>query len=304
MFPFLKSKQHNGYVGLEVRPDGLALAILRAEQSKPSQTVEYRYEACSAAERESVLQKIVSELGLSGMACRAAIPVDQYKTYPIDRPEVEDAELADAARWRVKDMLEFDLADAVTDVYEFPSDALRGRMPQLNVVVCRRAIIESMVQLVSNAGLDLQSIDVADLCLRNIAVQQSTSEDSPSALLYLRRGAGNMIFVKNGELYLARHFDFSLESLIDPAQQESVVQYLALEIQRSFDYFESQLGQIPPKELTLFGPDASTPLANMLGGSITAKVSPLALPNMPEDASNELINSLVAVGAVYRQGEG
>jgi len=304
LFPFTKSKQQGGYVGLEVRPDGLALAILRSKKDDPSAGLEYRYEPCSAAEREDVLKKMVAEFGLSGMACRAVLPVDQYKTYPIDKPEVEDSELSDAARWRVKDLLEFDLEDAVTDVYDFPADGLRGgRLPQLNVVVCRKAIVESMVALVSSSEMELKSIDIADLSLRNIALQQNQETDRSIALLYLRRGAGNMVFVKNEELYLARHFEFSVDALTDPAQQESVIQYLALEIQRSFDYFESQLGQIPPKEITLFGPDPSIPLANMLGGSISAKLSPLVLPNIPDDSSIELINSLVAVGATLRGGD-
>lgn len=292
----MKSKGPAGLVGLEVRPDGLGIAI-----SKGGSELVYAFEACNAAERVAKLKSIVDEQGLANMACRVVLPFDQYKTYPIDKPQVEDSELSDAARWRVKDMLDFDLEDAVTDVYEFPMDALRGRPAQINVVVCRRMIIQGLVSLVNESGMALESIDIADLCLRNVATTQISDAERPVAILYLRRGAGIMIFVKGGNLYLARHFDFSLESLNEPSQQDSVIQQLSLEVQRSFDYFESQLGQRPPGELILFGPDPTIPLANMLGGSITAKVTSLDLNPLGLEDGLDAINSLVSVGALYRK---
>ncbi|KZZ52610.1 hypothetical protein A3765_03645 [Oleiphilus sp. HI0130] len=295
MFPFLKSKGPPGVVGLEVRPDGLGIAI-----SRGSGDLMYAFEACNAAERVAKLRSIVDEQGLEKMACRVVLPFDQYKTYSIDKPQVEDSEVPDAARWRVKDMLDFDLDDAITDVYEFPVDALRGRTAQVNVVICRRTIIQGLVNLVNDSGMALESIDIAELCLRNVAVTQVSDPERPVAMLYLRRGAGIMVFVKDHSLYLARHFDFSTEALNEPSQQEQVIQQLALEVQRSFDYFESQLGQRPPGELILFGPDPSTPLANMLGGSITAKVIGLDLNPLNMENDLEAINALVSVGAMYR----
>lgn len=296
MFSFLKSKGPPGVVGLEVRPDGLGLAI-----SKGASDLVYAFEPCNAAERVSKLRTIVDEQGLAGMACRVVLPFDQYKTYSIDKPQVEENEVPEAARWRVKDMLEFDLDDAVTDVYEFPVDALRGRSAQVNVVVCRRTIIQGLVSLVNESGLVLESIDIADLCLRNVAVTQVSDSERPIAILYLRRGAGIMVFVKDNSLYLARHFDFSTEALNEPSQQEQVIQQLALEVQRSFDYFESQLGQRPPGELILFGPDPNIPLANMLGGSITAKVTALDLNALGMEDGLDAVNALVSVGATYRE---
>lgn len=293
MFSFFKDKGPEGALGLEVRPDGLAVAV------RVNDALEYEFLACNAAGREQVLKEWVSEKGCAGMLCRAVLPFDQYKTYPIDKPDIPEDELADAVRWRVKDMLEFELDDAVTDVYEFPTDALRGRPAQVNVVVARKTIVQSIVDLVSAADLKLDSIDVADLSMRNVIHRQSDEHDRAQAMLYLRRGAGIMTFVKGDTLYLARNFEFSLEAFNEPSQQESVIQYLALEIQRSFDYFESQLGQIPPQELTLYGPDPNIPLSNMLGGNITARISHLNLESLGMQDSVETVNCLIASGVLF-----
>jgi len=304
LFSFFKSKSKAGSVGLEVRVDGIAIALAKPGDDGLLCISECKFQACSAAERLPVLTQLVSDLHLKGMPCNLVLTSKQYQTYPIEKPNVEDAELADAARWRIKDMLDFDLDDAVTDVYDFPSDALRGRPEQLNVVVSRSAVVKEGLQLVLESGLELESIDIVDLSLRNVAARLSSDEHKAQAILYLRNGAGMMVLVKNGDLYLSRHFDFSLQSLNEPSQQDSVIQHLALEIQRSFDYFESQMGQVPPRTITLIGPDSNVPLANMLGGSIAADVAWLDLKSCfgREQAieSNE-INCFVAIAGAIRE---
>jgi len=303
----LSSKSKAGRVGLEVRADGIAVALAVPDDKGQLYIAESKFQECKAAERVEVLTQLVTDLNAKGLLCNLVLPSKQYQTYPIEKPKVEESELSDAARWRVKDMLDFDLDDAVTDVYDFPSDALRGRPEQLNVVVCRSAIIKEALKLVSASGLELDSIDIVDLALRNVAMRLSDDEHKAQAILYLRNGAGIMVLVKNGDLYLSRHFDFSLQALNEPSQQDSVIQNLALEIQRSFDYFESQMGQVPPRTISLIGPDSNVPLANMLGGSIAADVAWLDLASCygKEQATerNE-INSFAAIACAIREVEG
>ena len=294
-------------MGLEVRADGLALAVMGTSNQGGARTIEYcDFVACSAAERVAKLSELVNERKLAGAACNLVLPAEQYQTYPVEKPKVDDSELADAIRWKVKDMLDFDLENAVTDAYAFPEDALRGRPPLVNVIVARKALIQGYVNLMRESGLELHHIDVADLGLRNICMQLPDQEARPLALLYLRNGLGNMVLVKGDTLYLARHFDFSLAALNEPSQQDSVMQHLALEIQRSFDYFESQMAQVPPQELVLAGPDPSIPLVNMLGGASAAKVVPFDWSSsytLDGPCGLNEINCLVAAGAALRETE-
>jgi len=250
------------------------------------------------------LQEFVSENKLSGAICRAVLPTDQYRVYPVEKPQVEESELAEAARWKVKDVLEYDLADAVTDVYEFPADALRGRPEQVDVVATRSTLIKNIVDLSAAAGLELQTIDIAELALRNVIALEG-EEDRASALLYLRNGQGIMILCKGQTLYFSRKFDFSVHSLNDVSQQDSVLQHLSLEVQRSFDYFESQMGQVPPPVVHLVGPSMNLPLANMLGGLVSAQVKDLESINeiLPDGLNNDVIECLVALGSALRQDE-
>jgi len=293
-----------GRVGLEVRADGIAVALAQPNEAGQLCIIESKFQTCKAAERVAVLAELVTELNAKGLMCNLVLPAKQYQTFPIEKPNVEESELADASRWRIKDMLDFNLDDAVTDVYEYPSDALRGRPEQLNVVVGRSAIIKEALKLVSESGLELGSIDIVDLALRNVAMRISDDEHKAQAVLYLRNGAGVMVLVKNGDLYLSRHFDFSLQSLNEPSQQDSVIQNLALEIQRSFDYFESQMGQVPPRTISLIGPESNVPLANMLGGSIAADVNWLDLAccyGREQTVERNEINCFAAIAGAIRE---
>ncbi len=294
-------------MGLEVRADGLAIAVAHKAKQAGALTIDAcEFVACSAAERAGKLAELVSTHKLTGAACNLVLPPEQYQTYPVEKPKVDDSELADAIRWKVKDMLDFDLENAVTDAYAFPEDALRGRPPLVNVAVARKALIQGHVNVLRDSAMELNHIDVADLSLRNVCLKISGQEARPLALLYLRNGTGLMVLVKGDTLYLARHFDFSLDALNEPSQQDSVMQHLALEIQRSFDYFESQMAQVPPQELVLAGPDPSIPLTNMLGGTIAAKVVPFEWSScFTLDGTLGLneINCLVAAGAALREAD-
>lgn len=285
-----------GRLGLEIRPDGLAVAYFHDNQ------LQCQFIAVSAAQRDDALRNWVQDQQLKGRKCRVVLPVGQYKSYLIEKPQVADDELPEAVRWRLSDMLEFDVEDAVVDVFEFPEDALRGRPPRVNAVVCRNTIVKTVVDVVTQAGLELETIDIADLALRNAASRVLGSEsDQPQACLYLRKGRGLVVFTKGATLYLARQIDFSLDALNDPAQQDGVIQTLALEVQRSFDYFESELAQLPPQDLHLFGPSTNLPLVNMLGGRITAKVKPLDVQPLMLSEDDTTIECLLAVGAVLRE---
>jgi len=296
----------SGALGIELHNDGISLAVSRIDQSGALKISACQYKECLPAERVTVLVEMVSELGADGSDCHVVLSPGQFKTYPIEKPKVEENELADAARWKVKDLLDFDLEEAVTDVYAFPEDALRGRPAQVNVVVSRKAIIQEIVDLIGNTGLELKSIDIADLAIRNVAQSISDNHDRAVAVLYLRNGAGMMVLVKGPTVYFSRHFDFSSQALNEPSQQDSVIQQLALEVQRSFDYFESQMGQVPPQTIYLVGPSPNIPLANMLGGSIAAKAMLLDLSAFFEGDIMSGVNeiySFAAIGGALRSVE-
>lgn len=305
MFSFLKKKSRAGVLGLEISEQGLSLAVATPDSNGQLHITACYSKKCGKSEHLANIKSWVSENNLSGFACHVVLSSSQYKIFPVEKPQVEDSELADAVRWKVKDLLDYPVDEAVIDVFEFPKDALRGRAEQVSVVSSRTVVIQTLVNLIDDAGLSLLTIDVVDLALRNIAARLVENENQTAALLYLRAGNGMIVLIKNKTLYFSRHFDFSLEALNNVEQQDNVIQHLALEVQRSFDYFDSQMAQVPPQVLYLVGPTPHLPLANMLGGSISAQVKVFDMSicfGEQHKTTQDDINGLSAMGSALKEG--
>ncbi|MCM0610885.1 biogenesis protein MshI [Marinobacter sediminum] len=257
-------------VFMEVRPDGIAWAVSPAESGLSA-----GFEECLPAKRHKVLQALVDKHGWSGADTTLVLPLDQYQVFQMERPEgIDESELGDALKWKLKDFLDFSPSDSVSDVFPFPEDASRGRGALVNVVAARKSLVSGLVTLVQEAGLELNQIDIAELALRNL-VSRLDKKNRGAALVHLRERYGQMVVCREGTLYLSRRLDVTLEDLRDASRQEGAVQSLALEMQRSLDYYESQLGQVPPAMIHLVARDNILPLASMLSSYVAAGVETL-----------------------------
>ncbi|PSF09199.1 biogenesis protein MshI [Marinobacter halophilus] len=243
---------------------------------------------CLPARRQEALGQLVADQNWAGAPAILVLPIDQYQVFQVERPEgVEDSELADALKWKLKDFLDFSPSDAVSDVFMFPKDASRGRGPLVNVVAARKSLVQELIDLVSASGLELKKIDIAELALRNLAARLDTVNRGV-ALVHLRDRYGQMVICQGGTLYLSRRLELSYDDLGDASNQENAVQSLALEIQRSMDYFESQLGQVPPSTIRLVARDSVLPLNSMLSSYMAAG---LDVPDWTEFGLNADLDS-------------
>ena len=255
-----RSSANRSRLSLEIRPDGIAWA-----SGSLTGFVE-----CTPAKRLPVLQGIVSDNRLAGADTTMVLPLDQYQVFQLERPAgVDEAELGDALKWKLKDFLDFAPSEAVSDVFPFPEDAARGRGELVNVVAVRRTLITELVALAGDADLNLQRIDIAELALRRL-VSRLDDSGRGAALVHLRDRYGHMVVCKGDTLYLSRRLDVAADELRNVSSQETAVQSLALEMQRSLDYYESQLGQVPPPVINLVARDRMLPLTSRLGSYLAA----------------------------------
>jgi len=267
---FLKPGGSTVRVTLEVRPDGIAWAVAPASSAQ-----RFGFSECRPARRADALRALVDEQGWSGCVTDLVLPMEQYQVFQMERPNgLDDSELADALKWKLRDLLEFSPADAISDVFPFPSDAARGRGELVNVVAARKSLLKELVQLLQQSGLKTGRINIAELALRNL-VTRLDPDSKGAALVHLRESYGQIIICRGPILYLSRRLDVSAAGLRDAARQENVVQTLALEIQRSLDYYESQMGQVAPATIRLVARDSTLPLASMLSSYLASGVSNL-----------------------------
>jgi len=236
LFSKTKKSKPAGMLGIEAGPQGIALAqVVRVPGARPMLPYCEHLEG-SAEVQAALLEKAVSERALQGLPTNVLLHPSEYQMFLLEAPEVPPQELRDAMRWRIKDMISQPLDDVVIDCFALPEDAYRGRTRMVYCAVLEKARMQHYAQLVRQAGLYMASIDITEMAFRNLG-SLAGAEGMNLALLRLRTSEG-LICIQNGaDLYMARRIE---QGLARAAQDLSST---TLEIQRSLDYFESQLGK-------------------------------------------------------------
>lgn len=247
------------------------------------------------------LRQRVEALGLHGRPVNLLLAGADYQLLLVERPEVPAAELRAAVRWRIRELVSAPLDSLVVDAFALPDDAYRGRTPMAYCAVLARARMQALADWLTAAGLRLHSIDIPEMALRNLGLLAG-AEGQNLAVLKLGARSGLVCVQHGGDLYMARRIEHGLDTRgADGAQ-------LALEIQRSLDYFESQLGKGYLSRLLLLPVvDADAQLLAELGQRLSVRVERLALgqlfpasPLLTLPAAQQAA-FLPALGAALRQ---
>lgn len=296
-----KTTRADGLLGIETGPEGIALArVLRVPGEAP-RLLDCLFRKAAPAEQPALLKRLVGELGLAGMPVNLLLHPATYQMLLLDSPEVPAEELRTAMRWRIKDLISEPLDQVVVDAFSLPEDAYRGRSRMVYCAVLGKARMQAWLEMLEQAGLHTQSIDVTEMAFRNLGLLAG-AEGMNIALLRLRSSEG-LICVQNGaDLYMARR----IEQGLDQAGEDFAT--LTLEIQRSLDYFESQLGKGYINRLLLLPAKRNAEATlQALSGGLAVKLQALDLRELfPGQAAAELDGQeqaycMAAVGAALRQ---
>ncbi len=306
---FSKNKQSAGLVGLSVSDDRVLIAQVSRDSARGGDVP--LLEKCSRQKLESgsqareVITALVDSMVLNGARCNFVLSPRDYNLYMIEAPAVEDTELRSAVRWKIKDLLDMPVEDAAIDIFPVPEDAFRGRAKMLYVVASPRTRIEAIIDLVASADLRLQSIDVPELAIRNIT-QQFLDDTNGLAFIDLRKAGSTMNLSRNSELYLTRKISTQLDADVMSSQDwETQRDRLVLEVQRSLDYYESQMGQDPISQLVMAPRAAdSQEMAASLSEVMSIPVTVLDMSGkieLAEGIDQDVKRScMVAIGAALR----
>lgn len=239
---FRKKAKSTGRVGLVIKSDHVALAHVEIRDGEPFLLHCERMAMQSQKEAPAVLAKMVKEFELEGEQCSFVLNPKDYNLHLVEAPSVEPGELRAAVRWKIKDLLDMKVEDAAVDVFQLPEDAYRGR-DMVYVIAAMKSRIKSIVDMVNGSGLELAVIDIPELAMKNLSTR-FIEDEGGVAFMDLRRTGSTMNITCNGDLYLTRRINSQLDpDVMQSAEWSTVKDRLVLEIQRSLDYYESQMGR-------------------------------------------------------------
>jgi MSHA biogenesis protein MshI len=270
---------------------GIAVAVVRREPGVPPCLEHCEFQAPAPGQEEStLLASMVRQHALDQLPCSSVIDLNAYSVLLAEAPDVPAAELRAAMRWRIKELIDFPIDDAVIDVFEAPAQRAGGAQRPIYVVVARAAVVRRRIEQLLEAGLRLTVVDIPEFAIRNVAAL--LPEDVGGvAFVMLGRQRGLIVLTRQSTLYLSRRMEAGAGNLLDraaetlPAQAEGWLDAIVIEIQRSLDYYESHFSQPPVSGAIL------APLGVRIGGLTDYLSSQLGLPVRELDM-NEVIDTM------------
>ena len=314
MLNFFKKKlKKDARVAVCSDESAISVARIRREKDLPP-----TLEVCEVQEIENIsirdaeIARLTKIYDLDQYHCLSSLDIGDYNLLLVEAPDVQPEELRAAIRWRVKELIDFSVDDAVVDVFEAPSSKAVGNSKMVYAVVARSSRVKELIEQLNGAGLHLDIIDIPELALRNIAAM--LPEDVGGvALIYVGQQQGLITITKQSTLYLSRTINAGTailpESVLSVMDDESCQRWLdniVIEVQRSMDYYESHFAQPQVSSLVM------TPMGKEIPGITEYLTEQLQIPAKMLDV-NELIDvsetipasiqsrCLLAIGTALRQ---
>jgi MSHA biogenesis protein MshI len=228
-------------IGVHVTPEGVAAAEITVGVGSAKPRLKHCvYEAQGT---HDPFERVVERLSARQASAVSVLDSAGYQLMLVEAPDVPADELRAAVRWRIKDLIDYHIDDAVIDVFEMPPHSRGGRNKMMYAVAAKAELVKQQIELVEGAGLNLNVIDIPELALRNVAARLEV-EQRGAAFLYLAERRSTLVLVRQGVLFLTRHVDTGMQTLAEAGGlRRDLVAGLALEVRRSLDYFESHYEQ-------------------------------------------------------------
>jgi len=170
---------------------------------------------------------------------------EDYNTYPVPAPSVPPAEMREALRWKLRDVLPYGPEDAVIDFVHLaharePSAAAESLFA---VAAPRRSVAQAVAPLLA-ANIDVQAVDIAEMAQRNL-LNQLPGDEAGRALLGLDESSALLTVVHQRALCFARRIQIPRSQGAEDEDPEHVATRIATQVQRSLEVVERQAGLAP-----------------------------------------------------------
>lgn len=331
---FKKGAASDSRTGLSIDDTRVAFANVQSgQQGSIRITASVLDEGANNTKRAQQLASRMNAIA-SKSSVSSVLPENCYQIVLLEVPNVPEDEVNDAARWQIKDHIDFPVDEIVVEMFKLPKQSTSEDKTMGYAVAARRQSIRQHIDLVHGSGLTLDVIDIPELCTRNIATLLP-QDNFGVAFLHFTQTHGILTITRKGVLYMIRRIDKG-RSAIDAAvtgefaaadldssgeldilrmpdeedpfagdySRAELVSNIVQEIQRSLDFYDTHYENEPINELVLSPGSNIGGLAKSLNEHLGLAVSSLNLNRLfemqTELSSHEQNACLLAIGAALR----
>ena len=269
MFRTILSKKRSHAISLFLGMNRLAVCVLKEGKI----TLLDQADISSDAQWESVFNVFVDKHKLQSYPISVVLSRDFYQTFDIEKPKVEESELMATLPFSIKDLVSESIFDLVVDYYDRPFVQNKGE--QITAVCIAKQRVINIRDMLLNHSLKIKEITIEELALGRLL----GNSEEVNLLLSQQNNELVLTVAKAGQLFFTHRLRGFNELLKLPLNdvENMLLDGLSLELQRVFDYINSQLRltSISHLYLAVVCPDINL-LAEKLGVYLAKNVQPFA----------------------------
>ena len=299
------SGKNRQLLGLRLGSYNFSVASLLPQPDSPLLQRVHNEAVAGLNDFEVKLAALVDKWGLHGEQVRVVLNNDFYRLLQADTPNVPLAERDSALVWALKDVLDFPAAEAIISSF-VPPVSVRSGPERLFVAAAQKSKIRPFVEKILASGLKVETIDIPELSCRNLIMRVTPMVASSAVLVQSGRGAVLYVYHDN-ELVISRPLAGinDLATLFSGYENRQLMDQLVLEIQRTLDFYESQIGRRPIGKLILPPLNEElAPLPEFLKQNLNVGILVMDIPHLlPTDQNldfSHLHQAWLAIGAALR----
>lgn len=187
------------------------------------------------------LKSIVTQLKIKGRPVTIALSGAAVIIKKILLEQTAQKELADAILWEAEQYVPFDINEVSFDYQVLNKNGPEGKM-EIMLVACKRAIIESYMAVVRDAGLVPSIVDVDLFALQN-AFESNYPPEQPAAIVDIGAASLKLAICINGQPVFTRDSAVGGRALTAEIQKHLNVSYQEAELLKIDGNAQGQLPQ-------------------------------------------------------------
>lgn len=191
----------------------------------------------------------------------------------VEKPSLPEDEITNALQWTLKDLVSLPAEDIVADYYDPPIQASGSK--NISVIVASRGFLQPILEVLHAAKFHIQGIVNSVLAL----TRWFPEEEKLVLLTESLHQVSQLQIIVNNQLVLNRALTRIRPLSSISAQDTEELEVLALEVQRSLDFYSGQLRQAPLSHLVVASAHyEAKQVAEFLGAQLGVEHSVLLYP--------------------------
>lgn len=186
---------------------------------------------------EEEFDKLVNKHSLQKSQVSVVLSREFYQSYDIDKPKVAEKELLASLPFLVKDLVTESIFDLVVEYYDRPFFQQKGE--QITAICVAKQKVIDIRDMVLKHAMSLKKITIDELSLSRLI----GDTEEVNLLLSQHQNELLLIVTKGGQIFFSHKIRGFNELLALPLNEveETLLDGISLELQRVFDYLNSQL---------------------------------------------------------------